>query len=80
MIRTKRNSSHGQGMTEYLIIVALIAVTAIAVVRTTGANLKVGFAKISAAITGQRNNHEATEVSREQVERRTMKDFGKGAI
>jgi len=40
-------SKKGQGLVEYLILVCLIAVTAIAVVRRVGTNIKEQYANIS---------------------------------
>ena len=45
----------GQGMTEYIIIVALIAIAAIGVVSLFGDNIRALFAASSDALTGKDN-------------------------
>ncbi len=51
-IRAKRNSQRGQGMTEYIIIVALIAVAAIAVYQYFGQTVRNQTAAIANEIAG----------------------------
>lgn len=43
----------GQGMTEYIIIVALIAIAAIAIMETFGQTLRVQFGKITSSLQGE---------------------------
>lgn len=43
----------GQGMTEYIIIVALIAVAAIAIIQTFGQTLRVQLGKITSQMQGE---------------------------
>ncbi len=45
----------GQGMTEYIIIVALIAIAAIGIITVFGQNLRALFAASSNALGGQTN-------------------------
>lgn len=74
-----RGMNKGQGMTEYLIIVALIAISAIAIVRATSSSMKVGFGKIAAALQGtEYEGSEAEEVSSEKTKGRSMNDFDRG--
>lgn len=73
-------SDSGQGMTEYLIIVALIAISAIAILRSTSSSLKVGFGKISAALQGKKySGAKAEEVTSEKTKGRSMNDFDHGS-
>ncbi len=44
----------GQGLTEYLILLCLVAVSAIAVVSVVGQNLRARYATISSALRGDR--------------------------
>lgn len=72
----------GQGMTEYLIIVAIIAVSALAVTRTVGQNLRVNFGKMANALQGEaptRNNDRYRDLKVEEVRDRDMKDFSEEA-
>lgn len=52
----KKLSQRGQGMTEYILIVALIAVVAIAAVKMFGKNVKSGFENASNQVGGAVNN------------------------
>ncbi len=49
----KRNSQHGQGMTEYIIIVAMIAVAAIAVYQYFGQTVRNQTAAIAQELSGK---------------------------
>lgn len=55
----------GQGLIEYLIIVAIVAVGAIAVMKTVGGNINVQFANVAQALGGtnseKKKAHEVTE-------------------
>ncbi|MBR2979498.1 MAG: hypothetical protein IKC51_06160 [Myxococcaceae bacterium] len=68
-------SEEGQGMTEYIIIVALIAIAAIAVITVFGNNLRNLFATSANALGGATNA--ANEgVSQASVAKRGLKNFG----
>lgn len=72
--------NRGQGMTEYLIIVALIAISAIAIVRATGSSLKVGFGKVASALQGgSYSGASAESVSSDKTKGRSLDDFDRGA-
>ena len=73
-------SEEGQGMTEYIIIVALIAIAAIAVITFFGQNLRALFAASANALGGEEANANVgnsgggrTGVS---VSRKAIKNFG----
>jgi Flp pilus assembly pilin Flp len=69
-----------QGMTEYLIIVALIAISAIAIIRSTSSSLKVAFGKVASALQGTTySGSEAESVTEEKTRGRSMNDFDRGA-
>lgn len=79
-MKTLNNSSvaaeRGQGLTEYLILTGLIAVSAIAVVSIVGKNLREQYANISRAITKQDGaSVKFTQVDEEAVRERGMADF-----
>ena len=61
-----RRRQRGQGMTEYIIIVALIAIGAIAVVTLFGNNIRALFGTSANALAGQGDNA--------QIERKTAED------
>lgn len=73
----KRNT--GQGMTEYLIIVGLIAVSTIGLVRITSGSMKIGFGLIANALQGKEEKVGAYEkVNKSDVKGRNMDDFNHG--
>ncbi len=73
---TKIRERRAQGMTEYIIIVALIAIAAIGVVTLFGDNIRALFATSANALAG---NESATAKTNEAATRvwdhRNMKDF-----
>ena len=76
-IRNKR----GQGMIEYLILVAVIAVGAMAVVKVVGENVSIQFANVAKAL-GSTNGTKiaAAEVTSSMHSRKDMSNFLNGAI
>ncbi len=80
---SKKNSSNqvGQGLLEYLIVVALIAISAIAILRTMGSSLNRQLARVTLAIQGGRQSLEGNnpEVSEGQYKKRDLGDFVRGA-
>ena len=73
-----KRKNAGQGMTEYLIIVGLIAVSAIAVTRTTSKNLQVGFGNIANALRGEDQNAGDAEDPASKINARDLGDFNTG--
>ena len=66
----------GQGMTEYLIIVALIAIAAIGVVTVFGRDIRALFSDTTTALTGQSvNNNSATKATVNKA--KSLKNFGR---
>ncbi|HMQ10577.1 MAG TPA: hypothetical protein PKC21_00385 [Oligoflexia bacterium] len=82
ILKKKKKNNLGQGMTEYLIIVALIAVGSIAIMRTLGGSLRTGFAKITMGIQGKGNPSTIRDpkLNKSQYKRNDMSDFTNGAI
>ncbi len=72
----KSNKRSGQGMTEYLIIVALIAIAAVVVIKRTQGSLKAGFGNVANALQGP-NHHTltATTVTTQDTQEKDMNDF-----
>ena len=56
----------GQGLTEYLILVAILAVSAIGIVRVLGKTMNSQFANITYAIQGQDKNIKTTGIKVDQ--------------
>lgn len=78
-MRISMKNSRGQGMTEYIIIVALIAVAAIGVFRLFGDTVR-GQAGVVAAEVGGQNSAQAKQNTNAQAraantEGRTQKDL-----
>lgn len=69
----KRNS--GQGLIEYVILVALIAASAITVVRILGQNIREQYARISASLRGDKAAVEMTAPNETDYGRRGLEDF-----
>ena len=72
-IRTQR----GQGMTEYIIIVALIAIAAIGVVTVFGNNIRALFGAADSALSNKPGNP-ATADGQKQAKKADLKNFANG--
>lgn len=74
------STSRGQSLIEYLIIVALIAVTTIGMVKAVGTNISIHFANIAKALAGD-SSKEITpiKVQSDHVQTRDLHDYMKGA-
>ena len=76
LMRRLRREESGQGMTEYIIIVALIAIAAIGVVTIFGDNIRDLFAGATNALAGEQKVKVGTEKAREaHTKTRTLKNF-----
>jgi Flp pilus assembly pilin Flp len=76
----ERRRQRGQGMTEYIIIVALIAIGAIFVVTVFGDNIRALFGSSANALQGQSTSTQdlgGKEVSEDDV-KRDLKTFHEG--
>ena len=71
-IRKLFRSESGQGMSEYLIIVALIAVAAIGVVTVFGKDIRELFAASTGSLAGEQG---ANNAKKAKVTDKTMKTF-----
>jgi Flp pilus assembly pilin Flp len=72
-------SQKGQGLIEYLLIVALMSVAAIAVLRVVSTNIRAQFANVSNAIQGKENKARTQDVEKSMFETKDMSDFMNGA-
>ena len=73
-----RHKERGQGMTEYIIIVALVAIGAIAVVSIFGNNIRALFGTSANALSGQSQQLETQDVSEADI-KKGLRDFGDDA-
>ncbi len=75
----KLRGTRGQGMTEYIIIVALIAIAAIGVVSLFGDNIRALFATSANALAGNEDaSAETNEASKDLYDHKNLKNFGEG--
>lgn len=75
-----RKKQKGQGLVEYLIIVAIIAVGTMSIMRTMGGQLSSRFAKVTEALGGQVDgNIENYQISASSHKKRDLKNFFNGA-
>lgn len=76
-MRRRRSTRRGQGMTEYIIIVALIAIAAIGVITIFGDNIRDLFAGATNALAGETAVKVDTEKSRSShTKTKTLRSFG----
>lgn len=74
-------NQNGQSLVEYLIILALVGVSSIAIMKAVGNNISVQFAQISKALGGEVNgNLKASAVSQNMYEKKDLKNFFKGSL
>lgn len=74
-------NNKGQGLIEYLIIVAIVAVGSIAVIKTVGGNLNVKFATVANALGGKETRAiKAHEVTESMYKKRDFSDFFEGSV
>ncbi len=69
--------ARGQGMTEYIIIVALIAIAAIGVITLFGDNIKALFGMSADALAGDTQVEKRTSKSQGKLEKKKLTDFAK---
>ena len=71
----------GQGMIEYLIIVAIVAVGSISVIKVVGGNLDVQFANIAQALGGtDTHKKQAYEVGTSLYKKRDLGNFFEDSV
>jgi pilus assembly protein Flp/PilA len=71
--------TRGQGMTEYIIIVALIAIAAIGVITLFGDNIKKIFGASANAIAGQATVANTGKKANNAIQNKNMQNFGNNA-
>ena len=74
-IKNQILNSKGQGLIEYLIIVALVAVATIGIVRVVGHNVSVQYANISRALGGQSYQLQAEKPEEKLYKKKDLSDF-----
>jgi pilus assembly protein Flp/PilA len=77
MMKRLRGETKGQGLTEYIIIVALIAIAAIGVVTLFGDNIRKLFGGAANSLSGDTNvTPETSAAKSHHKDVRTLKTFG----
>jgi pilus assembly protein Flp/PilA len=72
----RASSRSGQGLTEYIIVVALVAIAAIGVVNIFGNQLRHQFSTIIASMSGSSVQVTSlAEKAKQQTNQRTLKDY-----
>jgi pilus assembly protein Flp/PilA len=72
-------NQRGQGLIEYLIIVALVAVAGISVMKVVGQNVHAQFANVANAIQAGHKTIKLDEIRESQYQKRDMGDFFHGS-
>ena len=75
-IRKTLRKARGQGMTEYIIIVALIAIAAIGVITLFGDNIRKLFGGSANALAGSTTEANRGQNSNTNIENKGLKNFG----
>lgn len=75
--KAMQKRTRGQGMTEYIIIVALIAIAAIGVITLFGDNIKALFGMSADALAGETQVEKRTTKSKSELEKKQLSDFAK---
>ncbi|MCB1197738.1 MAG: hypothetical protein KDK51_05140 [Deltaproteobacteria bacterium] len=78
-MKTNKQKNKAQGMTEYMIILAVIAIASIGVVRTVGKNIQAGFGTVANALNGTPKEIQGDKWDKNKVKRRSLDDFSQGA-
>jgi pilus assembly protein Flp/PilA len=76
--RNTLRNQRGQGLIEYLIIVALMGVATIAIMRVMGEAVTKRFANITHALQGE-ESHEKATIDKSDLKKHDLGDFMNGA-
>lgn len=74
----KQNNQAGQGLVEYLVIVALMGVATIGIVRVMGQTVTSRFATITEALHGGRHVYKADPIEASTLKRKDLGNFFDG--
>lgn len=73
-------NQRGQGLIEYLILVAIIAVATMGIVRVVGANIAVQYANVAKALgSGESNQLKAEKIEAGMYSKKDLSNFLNGA-
>lgn len=72
----RRSSQQGQGLSEYIILIALIAITCIGVIQIFGSALKFQMSKsITSFLGDEKNPVRKPRVTKKAAQQRSMRNF-----
>jgi len=74
--KKKRNARRGQGMTEYIIVVALVAIAAIGIITLFGNNLRKLFGSSAEALAGNETVVNTGQTAQRQLQEKNLASFG----
>lgn len=75
------NNNKGQGLVEYLIIVAIVAVGSISIIKVVGGNIDVQFANVAQALGGtDSHKKQAHQVTESMYRKKDFSDFFEGSV
>jgi Flp pilus assembly pilin Flp len=72
----KRNGRRGQGMTEYIIVIALIAIAAIGIATLFGNNIRKLFGASAEALAGNEAVQNTGQTANRQLQEKNLASFG----
>jgi Flp pilus assembly pilin Flp len=75
-MKLAKKNRRGQGMTEYIIIVALIAIAAIGVITLFGDNIRQLFASSAEALAGNDNVKNNGKTATQSTVKKNLSNFG----
>ena len=80
-LKTKIKCQKGQGLVEYLVIVALVAVGSVAVMSAVGSSVQTKFAQVAESLGAQvRGNKAAPVVGESAYRKKDLRNFMQGAL
>lgn len=79
MNKQELKKQRGQGLIEYLIIVAIMAVTAVGILRVMGQTVTAKFATITYALQGKKRIARSEQVTDHHYRKKDFSDFFQGA-
>jgi pilus assembly protein Flp/PilA len=68
--------THGQGMTEYILLVALLAIATIGVIKLFGDNIRGLFGASADALAGETLVTSGNRIAGENLKKKDLKSFG----
>ena len=79
LFHKRRKKSRGQGLVEYLILIALMGVATIGIIRTLNQTVKSRFANAIYALQGRKQKAKTHTLKKEEYQRSDLSNFMTGA-